>query len=216
MTSRFYSAIDSIWNYEQKLMAKKWLILLLIISNFLGAIIGFYYYIEVIGITTDFPLILWLLIPDCPMAVLLLVGFYLQQDNQRFLNFNFFVFIQGIRGAIFTYLIVMNFPSIDIEIVILGHTFLLIQAILILPYLKNLRITKGTFLVIFLTLFNDFMDFFGLFSLFPPTLAQLPTIQPMFLTFVMLIFGLDCLLIFIGLGIRYHYQSREKVSNHVS
>ena len=216
MTSRFYSAIDSIWNFEQKLMAKKWLILLLIICNFLGAIIGFYYYIEVIGITTNFPPILWLLIPDCPMAVFLLVGFYLQRDDQRFLNFNFFVFIQGIRGAIFTYLIVMNFPSIDIEIVILGHTFLLIQAILILPYLKNLRITKGTFLVIFLTLFNDFMDFFGLFSLFPPTLAQLPTIQPMFLPFLLLIFGLDCLLIFLGLSIRYHYQSREKESNHVS
>jgi uncharacterized membrane protein YpjA len=203
MNSRIYSAIDSFWNFEQRLLGKKWLILVLFISNLLGAIVGFNYYIEIIDITSDFPPILWVLIPDCPMAVFLLIGFYLQRDDQHFLNFDFFVFIQGIRGAIFTYLIVMNFPSIDIEIVILGHTFLLFQAFLILPFLKDLQINKGTFLVIFLTLFNDFMDFFGFFSLFPPTLAQLPTIQPMFFAFVVLIVGLDCLMILIGLCIRY-------------
>jgi len=213
MTSRFHSAINSIWNFEKILLAKRWLILLLIISNLLGAIIGFYYYIEIIGITTNFPPILWLLIPDCPMAVLILVGFYLQRDDQRYLNFDFFVFIQGIRGAIFTYLIIMNFPSDDIEIVFLGHTFLLIQSIFILPFLKNLHITKGTFLVIFVTLFNDFMDFFGFFSLLPPSLAQLPTIQPMFLPFVLIIFGLDCLMIIVGLSVQYLYQSHEKASN---
>lgn len=213
MTSRFYSTIDSIWNLEQKLLKKKWLILLLIISNFLGAIIGFNYYLEIIDITTDFQPMLWLLIVDCPMAVLLLVGFYLQRDDQRYLNFDFFVFIQGIRGAIFTFLIIMNFSSIDIEIVVLGHALLLFQAILIFPYLKNLQITKGTFLVIFITLINDFMDFFGFFSLFPPTLAQLPIIQPMFFTFVFLIIGLDCLMIIVCLSFRYLYQTNEKKSN---
>ena len=209
MTSRFHSTIDRIWNIEQTYLAKKWLIIVLLICNFLGAIVGFNYYIEIIGITTDFSPILWILIPDCPMAVLLLVGFYFQQDKQRFLNFDFFVFIQGIRGAIFTYLIVMNFPSIDIEIVIIGHTLLLVQALLILPFLKDLSFTKGTLLVIFITLFNDFMDFFGLFGIFPPTLAQLPTIQPLFIPFVFFILGLDLITITIGVMLPFLYKRKE-------
>ena len=145
------------------------------------------------------------------MAVLLLVGFYLQRDKQNFLNYDFFVFIQGIRGAIFTYLIVMNFTTIDIEIVILGHTLLLIQAILILPHLKDMIITKGTSLVIFLTFLNDFLAFFGLFSVFPPTLVQLTTIEPMFDLFVLVIVGLDVLLIGIALKFQYLYQSESKL-----
>jgi hypothetical protein len=215
MISRFNSVIDSIWEFEQQLLSKNWIILSLIIGNFIGALVGFDYYINVIGVTSNFPAILWVLIPDCPMAVFLLVGFYLQQDNQRFLHYDFFVFIQGIRSAIFTYLIVMNFSTIDVEIVIIGHTLLLFQAILILPHLKNMLISKGTFLVIFLTLFNDFMDFFGLFSVFPPTLAQMPTIKPMFFIFVFLIVGLDILLIIIGLGFRYLYQTDKKLTNLV-
>ncbi len=213
MISHFCSATDSIWEFEQRFLEKNWLILLLIAGNFLGALIGFNYYINVIENTSDFSPILWLLIPDCPMAAFLLVGFYLQRDKQHFLNYDFFVFIQGIRSAIFTYLIIMNFDTIDVEIVILGHTLLLIQAILILPHLKNMVITKGTFLVIFLTFFNDFMDFFGLFSVFPPTLAQLPTIKPMFFIFVFLIVGLDIFLTAIGLGFRYFYQTNEKMIN---
>jgi hypothetical protein len=215
MISRFNSVIDSIWEFEQQLLSKNWIILSLIIGNFIGALVGFDYYIKVIGVTSNFPAILWVLIPDCPMAVFLLVGFYLQQDNQRFLHYDFFVFIQGIRSAIFTYLIVMNFSTIDVEIVIIVHTLLLFQAILILPHLKNMLISKGTFLVIFLTLFNDFMDFFGLFSVFPPTLAQMPTIKPMFFIFVFLIVGLDILLIIIGLGFRYLYQTDKKLTNLV-
>ena len=213
MIFRFNSAIDSIWEFEQRLLGKNWIVLSLIAGNFIGAMVGFIYYINIIGITSDFPAILWVLIPDCPMAVFLMVGFYLQQDNQRFLHYDFFVFIQGIRSAIFTYLIIMNFPTIDIEIVIIGHTLLLIQAILILPHLRNMLISKGTFLVIFLTLFNDFMDFFGLFSVFPPTLAQMPTIKPMFFIFAFLIVGLDVLLIIIGIGFRYLYQTNKKLTN---
>lgn len=213
MIFRFNSAIDSIWEFEQRLLGKNWIVLSLITGNFIGAMVGFIYYINIIGITSDFPAILWVLIPDCPMAVFLMVGFYLQQDNQRFLHYDFFVFIQGIRSAIFTYLIIMNFPTIDIEIVIIGHTLLLIQAILILPHLRNMLISKGTFLVIFLTLFNDFMDFFGLFSVFPPTLAQMPTIKPMFFIFAFLIVGLDVLLIIIGIGFRYLYQTNKKLTN---
>ncbi|MHA2164377.1 MAG: DUF1405 domain-containing protein [Candidatus Hodarchaeales archaeon] len=215
MIFRFNSAIDSIWKFEQRWLGKNWIVLSLIISNFIGALVGFNYYITIIGVTSDFPAILWILIPDCPMSVFLLVGFYLQRDNQCFLNYDFFVFIQGIRSAIFTYLIVMNFPTIDVEIVIIGHTLLLIQAMLILPHLRNMIISKNTFLVIFLTLFNDYMDFFGLFSVFPPTLAQIPTIKPMFFVFAFLIIGLDILLITVGLGFRYLYQSNKKLTNLV-
>ena len=201
MTTIINGMINSLEKHERRILGNKWIIALLIIGNLLGAIIGFQYYIDVIGIA-DFPPYLWILIPDCPMAVFLLIGFYFQADRQRYLNYNLLVFIQGVRGAIFTYLIVANFSSLDTEIVILGHTILLLQALLILPFLKNLQITKATIFVIFLTIFNDFMDFFGFFSLTPPTLAQLPTIQPMFSFFLVSIVGLDILLIFIGLSIR--------------
>ncbi|MHA1978020.1 MAG: DUF1405 domain-containing protein [Candidatus Hodarchaeales archaeon] len=199
MTASIYGKLNSLERYEKRILGNKWIIGLLILGNFLGAIIGFQYYIDVIYIT-DFPPYLWILIPDCPMAVFLLIGVYLQGRDQRYLNYNLLVFIQGIRGAIFTYLIVANFTSLDIEIVVIGHTFLLLQALLILPLLGNLQVSKGTIFVIFLTLFNDFMDFFGFFSLTPPTLAQLPTIQPMFSFFLVIIVGLDLLMILLGLS----------------
>ncbi len=201
MTATLYQAFSSLRKHEIQILSKKWVLYLLIMGNLIGALIGFQYYVDVIGIT-DFPPYLWILIPDCPMAVFLLLGFYLQGNKQRFLNYNLFVFIHGIRGAIFTYLIVANFDSLDIEIVIIGHTILLLQALIILPFLKDLRFNKGTIIVILITFFNDFMDFFGFFSLTPPTLAQLPTIQPMFTFFLLTIVGLDLLMILIGLSIR--------------
>ncbi len=208
MVESIYRIFNSLRMHISNALRNKKILFVLILGNLLGAIIGFQYYIEIIRIT-DFPLYLWILIPDCPMAVFLLIGFYVQGDKQRYLNYNFFVFIQGIRGAIFTYLIVANFSSLDIEIVIIGHTILLLQAILILPFLKDLRINKGTIFVIFLTLFNDFMDFFGFFSFTTPTLAQLPTIQPMFEFFLLTIIGLDLLMILTGLSIPALFKRYE-------
>jgi uncharacterized membrane protein YpjA len=213
MIARIYNIFDSLRTQESKAFRKKWLLLILIVGNLVGAFIGFQYYINVIGIT-DFPPYLWILIPDCPMAVFLLIGFYLQGDRQKYLNYNLFVFIQAIRGAIFTYLIVVNFSSLDIEIVIIGHTALFLQALLILPFLKDLRFNKGTFFVIFLTFFNDFMDFFGFFSLTSPTLAQLPTIQPMFEFFLVIIVGLDLLMILTGLSIPVLFKRNEPTSTN--
>ncbi|MHA2245793.1 MAG: DUF1405 domain-containing protein [Candidatus Hodarchaeales archaeon] len=171
----------------------------MIIGNLLGALIGFFYYFNVIGLIPYSP-ILWVLIPDCPMAVLLLLGVYIQRDGQYFLNYNFFVFIQGIRAAIITFLIILNFGSLDVEIVFLGHFLLLVQAIAILPLLTEMKFNKGTLSVIGITLFNDIFDFFGFLGFFKPTLAQLPNIQPMLPWLVIVIFGLDIVLILIGLG----------------
>ncbi|MFX0121123.1 MAG: DUF1405 domain-containing protein [Promethearchaeota archaeon] len=194
-----HTSILRIQEFELKLLASKPLIIILMIANFLGAFIGFLYYFNVVGLPQFSP-IFWVLIPDCPMAALLLLGVYLQFDNQRFLNYNFFVFIQGIRAAFFTYLIILNFGSLDIEIVILGHFLLLIQAIAILPLLVNMKITKITAIPISITLFNDYTDFFGFLGIFKPTLAQLPTINPLFPFFVTAIFSIDLILILIGLG----------------
>lgn len=193
------ASVLRIQKFELKFLRLKPLIGILMIGNFLGAFIGFLYYFNVVGLTQFSP-ILWVLIPDCPMAALLLLGVYLQFDNQRFLNYNFFVFVQGIRASIFTYLIISNFGSLDIEIVILGHFLLLIQAIAILPLMVGMKITKCTAIPISITMFNDFIDFFGIMGIFNPTLAQLPTIKPMFPFFVTVIFSLDIILILIGLG----------------
>ena len=184
---------------ELEILRMKPLIGLLMIGNSLGAFIGFLYYFDVIGLAQYSP-ILWILIPDCPMAALLLLGVYIQFDNQRFSNYNFFVFIQGIRGAIFTFLIISNFGSLDPEIVILGHFLLLVQAVAILPLLVGMKFTKRTLIPISITFFNDITDFFGIMGVIEPTLAQLPTIQPSYLIFVMAIFGLDIILILAGLG----------------
>lgn len=198
MLSSVKSLLEKILIIENQLLEKKWLIFLLIIGNFIGAIIGFDYYVNIIGIENYHPL-LWLLIPDCPMATLLLVGVYLQGRNQRYQNYNLLVFVQGVRSAIITYLIVFNFPSIDIEIVMIGHSLLLLQALLILPQLLKFSVNKGTGVVILIILLNDFLDFFGFLSFIPPTLAQLPTIEPMFVLFVSVIVSLDIAMLLLGL-----------------
>lgn len=184
---------------ELRVLEKKPIILILIFLNFLGALIGFIYYNEIIGFTQYSPIV-WILIPDCPMAVLLLLVVYLQFDNQRFPNYNFFAFIQGIRSAIFTFLIISQFGSQDVEIVVLGHFLLLVQAAAILPLLVDMKFSRGTIISIGITILNDITDFFGIFGIFEPTLAQLPTIQPLFPFFVGAIFGLDIILILFVLG----------------
>ncbi len=194
---RFY--IHRFHQFELKILALKPLIAILMIGNLWGAFIGLLYYYEVIGLTQYSP-VLWILIPDCPLAVLLLLGVYFQFDDQRFSNFNFFSFIQGIRAAILTYLIILNFGSLDTEIVVIGHFLLLVQAMAIFPLLLDMKFTKGTLVTISITLFNDISDFFGIIGITEPTLAQLPTIQPLFSLFVIIIFGLDIFLIFVGLG----------------
>ncbi len=188
-----------IQRFELRILGKLPFIGIMILGNFLGALIGFLYYFDVIGLAQYHP-ILWILIPDCPMSVLLLIGVYIQRDNQRFANYNFFVFIQGIRAAVITFLIILNFGSMDIEIVFLGHFLLLFQAITILPLLIDMKFNKGTLIVIGITLFNDVSDFLGILGFFDPTLAQLATIQPIFLQFAIVIFSLDIFLILIGLG----------------
>ncbi|UCE14527.1 MAG: hypothetical protein JSV04_04950, partial [Candidatus Heimdallarchaeota archaeon] len=80
--------IQRIQELELELLGFKPFIGILLIGNLIGAFIGFLYYFDIIGLT-QYPPILWILIPDCPMAVLLLLGVYIQFDNQRFSNYNF-------------------------------------------------------------------------------------------------------------------------------
>jgi uncharacterized membrane protein YpjA len=171
----------------------------MILGNFLGSIIGFFYYFDVIGLFQYSPII-WILIPDCPMAVLLLLGVYFQRNNQQFGNFNFFVFIQGIRATTITFLFIAFFESLDFPIVFIGHFLLLLQSIAILPLLIDLEPNKGTLLTIGITFINDISDFVGFPGIFDPTLVQISTIQPMFPWFGVFILIFDISLIFIGLG----------------
>ncbi|MFX0087025.1 MAG: DUF1405 domain-containing protein [Candidatus Hodarchaeota archaeon] len=200
---------DWLINLELKLLRSKILITILVVGNFLGALIGFLYYLEVIEFTSLYHPIFWIFVPDCPMAAFLLIGFYLQRENQKFGNYNFFVYIQAIRGAMITYLIVFNFPSIDIEIVLIGHTLLIIQSLAIVPFFSNMKIGKGTIIAIIITIFNDFTDFFGLFHFASPTLAQYSTLEPLLSTFVTIIYGLDIILILFGLGIAKYFGKKN-------
>ena len=186
---------------ERRLLSSSKLVVILAFGNFLGALIGFIYYFEIIGFSSMYHPIFWILVPDCPMAALLLVGFYLQKEDQKFGNYNFFVFIQSIRGAVITYLLVFNFPSLNTEIVMLGHTMLIVQALAIVPFFSKMEINKGTLIAIIITAFNDFTDFFGLFNFVNPTLAQYSIFKPLFTPFVIVICGLDVLLICIGAGL---------------
>ncbi|MFX0174094.1 MAG: hypothetical protein ACFE9L_19610 [Candidatus Hodarchaeota archaeon] len=72
----FRGNVLQIKQLELKILGLKPFIIILLILNSLGAFIGFLYYVDVIGLTQYSPL-LWILIPDCPMAVLLLLGVYL-------------------------------------------------------------------------------------------------------------------------------------------
>ncbi|MFW9904995.1 MAG: DUF1405 domain-containing protein [Candidatus Thorarchaeota archaeon] len=182
-----------------KLFSSPLFIIIVILGNFLGSIIGFFYYFNVIGLFQYSPF-LWILIPDCPMAVLLFLGVYFQRNNQRFRNFNFFVFIQGIRAATITFIFIAFFESLDFPIVFLGHFLLLLQALAILPLLIDLELNKGTLITIGITLINDISDFMGFLGVFPPTLVQLSTIQPVFPWFGILIVIIDIFLILIGLS----------------
>ena len=184
---------------ELKIFESNLLIMIMILGNFWGSIIGFLYYFDVIGLFRYSPII-WILIPDCPMAVLLLLGVYFQRNNQRFNNFNFFVFIQGVRAAVITFFFIAFFESLDFPIVFIGHFLLLLQSIAILPLLIDLELTKGTLLTTGITFTNDISDFVGFPSVFDPTLVQLSTIQPVFPWFGFFIVIFDVFLILIGLG----------------
>lgn len=193
---------------EIKILGNTLFIRIMIFCNFLGSIIGFFYYFDVIGLSQYSP-ILWILIPDCPMAVLLLLGVYFQRNNQDFGNFNFFVFIQGIRAAAITFFFIAFFESLDFPIVFVGHFLLLLQAIAILPLLVDLEINKGTFFTVGITFLNDISDFVGFPGVFNPTLVQLSTIQPVFPRFDIFIFVFDTLLICIGIGFARFMSSPE-------
>ncbi|MFX0122620.1 MAG: DUF1405 domain-containing protein [Candidatus Hodarchaeota archaeon] len=197
---------------EIRFLGYRSFIALMVLGNFLGSIVGFIYYFDVIGLS-KYPLILWILIPDCPMAVLLLLGVYFQRNNQQFTNFNFFVFIQGIRAAAITFFFIAFFESLDFPIVFIGHFLLLFQAIAILPLLVDIELNRGTFLTVGITFINDISDFVGFPGLFDPTLVQLSTIQPVFPWFGFFIFMFDCILIFIGFGFA-RFMSSPKLINH--
>jgi uncharacterized membrane protein YpjA len=186
---------------------------IMILGNLLGSIIGFIYYLDVIGLSQYSP-ILWILIPDCPMAVLLLLGVYFQRTNQRFGNFNFFVFIQGIRAAAITFFFIAFFESLDFPIVFIGHFLLLLQAIAILPLLLDVEFNNGTFFAVVITFINDVSDFVGFPGVYNPTLVQLSTIQPVFPWFGIFIFSFDIILILIGLGFVKFMSSPERIINH--
>ena len=204
----FFQQVQGI---ELKFFESTLLINILILGNFLGSIIGFFYYIEVIGLFQYSPII-WILIPDCPMAVLLLLGVYFQRDNQRFVNFNFLVFIQGIRAAVITIFFITFFESLDFPIVFIGHFLVLLQAIAILPLLVEMELSINTFITIGITFINDVSDFVGIPGFFDPTLVQLSTIQPVFPWFGIFIFLFDVILIFAGLGIS-RLMSSPEISN---
>ncbi len=200
------SLLKSLEAKERRFLRIKPLIIILILGNLIGALIGFLYYFETIRMAEIYHWAIWIFVPDCPMAVFLLCFVYLQEDRQRFGNYNFFAFIQGIRGAVITFLLITNFPSIDIEIVILGHLFLMLQSIAILPLLINLRLGIGTVLAVLITIINDFLDFFGIVGLFQPTLAQYPIFAPKFNLFIISIWGLDFILIIFGISVAYYYS----------
>ncbi|MHA2074605.1 MAG: hypothetical protein ACW97X_08300, partial [Candidatus Hodarchaeales archaeon] len=110
-----------------------------------------------------------------------------------------------------TYLLVLNFPSIDIEIVMIGHTLLIVQALAIVPLFSKLELNRWTLITILITGLNDFIDFFGLFNVTNPTLAQYSTFKPLFSTFVFIIYSLDFILICIGLVLS-KFLSRKPLS----
>ncbi len=200
LLASFYASIKK---YELKILSNDLLVFLLIIANLIGGLIGFQYYFDVIGLA-EYPVHIWILIPDCPTAVILLIPVYLQRSNPRFDNYNFFALVQGIRAAIITYIIVFNFGGLDTEIVLIGHTLLLFQALAIIPIFNQMKLGTGTIIAIFVIIFNDISDIFGILSLWGPTLAQLPTLQPILTSFVFVIYSLDLILIlsFIGVATR--------------
>jgi uncharacterized membrane protein YpjA len=204
------SFLKSLERKERRFLRIKPFLIILILGNLIGALVGFLYYFETIRMAELYHWAIWILVPDCPMAVFLLCFVYLQGERQQFGNYNFFAFIQGIRGAVITFLLITNFPSIDIEIVILGHLFLMLQSIAILPLLINMKLGIGTVIAVLITIINDFLDFFGIVGLFQPTLAQYPTFTPKFDIFITTIYGLDIILIIIGIGVAYLYSSSVK------
>ena len=145
------------------------------------------------------------------MSALLLLGFYLQAENQRYHNYNFFVFLQGIRASTITFLLITNFSSLDVEIVFLGHLLLLIQSVMIFPFLVgNLKITKWSGIMLSIIVINDYTDFFGFFNLFNPTLAQYPIFLPKFHLFLSVIYGLDILLLILGVILIINFSQKSK------
>jgi uncharacterized membrane protein YpjA len=136
---------------------KRWLIPVLLLSNFAGLVFGVSsYWSQLEGRSV----LEWFLIADCPVAVLLfmLILFLVWFGKKVPALLADFTFIYLIKNALLTLLVFLLYSSsFDISFSIiasLAHVFMVLQSFLLVPFLSS-----KPFSLLFLV-FLDFSDFF--------------------------------------------------------
>lgn len=157
-------------NLLNKLLKKLWtkkVLALIFIINILGTIFGYYYYQWQLA---NSELFLWIFIPDCPNATLLLLISILITftdigegiDNRVFNSITAAYLIKYGVWTVFTILFFSEFflspPNLQYyAILLIGHAGMALESILILPFSKIEFRKMVVFLLWFLI--NDFVDY---------------------------------------------------------
>ena len=158
MTSKFQGFIDYVFR-------RKWTLVSLFVINMIGFLIGMYYYLDEMA---SHPAYLWVLVIDCPIAVLLFSFICLLYLLKRKVHdlLAFFASVYMIKYGIWTLsaiLLYWNFypAGIDQSIAILNfvlHAGLVLEGIALSGTVGKNQYNAA--IVMTLVLLNDFFDYF--------------------------------------------------------
>ena len=131
----------------------------------------FYGYLTYEQMFMDFPVHLWIFIPDCPLYVgLLLAAVLIKSKNGLF---NFLVAAGLAKYGLWTLMIFLLYPGVyfspglafNTGVLFVGHILMALGAFVIVPRMPGIRIVAP---VLAWFLFNDFMDYWvGTMPRFP-------------------------------------------------
>ncbi len=160
---------------------------------FLCSVSFFYGYLTYQPMLAEFPVHLWVFIPDCPLYVgLLLIVILLNVKN----NFFRFLVAAGLaKYGIWTLMIFLLYPGLyfspplvfNTSVLFIGHILMALGAFVIVPKKPGVRIVAP---VLVWFLFNDFMDYWvGTMPKFPSTHLEFVVVASIALS-ILSVFGL--------------------------
>lgn len=145
----------------------------IIVFLILCSVSFFYGYLTYQSMLAEFPIQLWVFIPDCPLYVGLLLLVVLFGIKNEF--FRFLVAVGLAKYGLWTLMIFLLYPEVyfslplifNTSVLFIGHILMAIGGFIILPKKPRLRIVIP---VLLWFLFNDFMDYWvGTMPNFPST-----------------------------------------------
>ncbi|NIO23153.1 MAG: DUF1405 domain-containing protein [Candidatus Aenigmarchaeota archaeon] len=158
--------------FSERVFSNRKALLLLAVLNFLGFLVGMStYYLQL----SEAPAYLWIVILDCPIAVLLFAivcaFIYLKLEVPNVLEF--FTSVYLIKFGVWTMLVLVlywNYYSADAVIgasTFLLHVGMVLEGVMLMPRIRPKK--YNTVILLAILLINDFFDYFlGTVTRIPP------------------------------------------------